>query len=269
MLAEIVDQVGMDRVVPHAVDGSCPAPTNADAAVREVPQFIVLKRDIPYETGNHAAATPILIGNVIHQIIADQHVLSELPLIGRIVGQMCLHWRVRKLPDHQPASGNIPEQTTLYPIVVATVQIIQTGRTGVQKAAMLKGGMVHVPKHHCRRLATHPGLILQCCFVGCAGHLQLVGVQNKHPSLKRHITHPRRTHPSAVRKRDALESQIVHWSLRRSFHLHQRFKCRNQDFSVYHVLAVFGNVIQFAQCSVVVPFARHIQKLNGTPQHKS
>lgn len=89
----MVDVVAIDLIASHAVNRLCPPPTEVDAGIRHLANFVMSDDTVRDIAAADAETAPILIRHIIYIIISDDESVADNTAILWVVWQVCLKSR--------------------------------------------------------------------------------------------------------------------------------------------------------------------------------
>ena len=113
-LRETIDLVATDVIVLHAGVERRPSPAHANAGIIDITDDVVFDDAVGDIAGSDADTSPILVGDVLNQIISNEEVGTKLTHIDGAEGNVCLEATIGESSKRQGCTSNVVEVTTLH-----------------------------------------------------------------------------------------------------------------------------------------------------------
>lgn len=267
-LANIVDTIGDDRIVTQRIRGFGPSPTDTDAGVGQIENFIVVDLDPTRITDADADAAPIFGAAIGDEIVRDLIAHAKLAHISGIVGHVCFDVGVGEFSQLDAIAADVLKNTADDTVIGITADEIKAGRGSMFKTTTVEDDIGCVLDGNRRRRAADPRDIVQFGMVRSAARREFVRLEHKHSGLKRDVAVLGRAQPGSIGEGDAAELDVGNRMVEGAIDLDERLQRRSDNLRSSEVFTGTRPVINFSGTDVLEPFARGIEERKGIDEIK-
>ena len=207
--SEMMDAIQGDEIIAHDVRARCPSPSHGDGGIGNVFHFIMLDGSLTGIADADAHASPIFVGHIGHEVVADGHAGGHFAIIFRLPRAVYLISVFLVVSGQEAVAGDVFQQVSFdgrIPHAPAHIDACGGEVPELTTGDLDIGGVFDI---QCPRGATYPGLVVESGFLVRTGGAQSISFGHVQSVLMRNMAEAGRSCPGSVFERDPNDADML------------------------------------------------------------
>ena len=186
--SEMMDAIVRDPIISHDIGSGTPSPAKGDGGVGHILHFIVEDGCFTGVTDTDPNASPVFIGGIRDEVVADVDMFRDLAFIFGLPGAMDLVAIFLVVSGENAVTADILQQVSFDGCVFHAATQVDASGSEVFETAIFYIYILCVFHGDCASRSSYPCLVIKAWFIGCACGTEAIGFGHVKPVLVRNMS---------------------------------------------------------------------------------